>query len=145
MQVYEDLGGYEDVKVTMEGLLELYNAKHKPLNLVFFEDALQHLVRILRTITLPQGNNLLVGVGGSGKQSLARLAAYTAQCGVFEITLSRGYDEVALREDLKVRSDPAASPGNIQLYANANKTFATWCGRPCRCSCVKRSRKFMNE
>jgi hypothetical protein len=48
-----------------------------------------------------QGNCLLVGVGGSGKQSLSRLAAYTAGCEVFEITLTRGYDEASFREDLK--------------------------------------------
>jgi hypothetical protein len=42
-----------------------------------------------------------VGVGGSGKQSLSRLAAYTAGCEVFEITLTRGYDEPSFREDLK--------------------------------------------
>lgn len=48
-----------------------------------------------------QGNCLLVGVGGSGKQSLARLAAYVAGCGVYEITLTRGYDETLFREDLK--------------------------------------------
>ena len=50
---------------------------------------------------LPQGNLLLVGVGGSGKQSLSRLAAYTSGCDVFEITLTRGYDDTAFREDLK--------------------------------------------
>lgn len=48
-----------------------------------------------------QGNSLLVGVGGSGKQSLSKLAAYTAGCEVFEITLTRGYDETMFREDLK--------------------------------------------
>jgi hypothetical protein len=48
-----------------------------------------------------QGNCLLVGVGGSGNHSLSRLAAYTAGCEVFEITLTRGYDETSFREDLK--------------------------------------------
>ena len=48
-----------------------------------------------------QGNCLLVGVGGSGKQSLARLAASAAGCEVFEISLSRGYDTSAFRTDLK--------------------------------------------
>merc|ERR1719409_837121 len=71
------------------------------MNLVFFEDALEHLTRIHRIIRLDQGNALLVGVGGSGKQSLSKLAAYTAGCGVFEITLTRGYDESMFRDDLK--------------------------------------------
>jgi len=42
-----------------------------------------------------------VGVGGSGKQSLAKLAAFMSGCEVFEITLTRGYDEIMFREDLK--------------------------------------------
>ena len=45
---------------------------------------------------------LQVGVGGSGKQSICRLASFAAQCEVFEITLTRGYGEAAFREDLKV-------------------------------------------
>jgi dynein heavy chain, axonemal len=100
-RLYEDLGTYSDIKPIFEGLLAAYNEKKKPMNLVFFEDALEHLARIHRTIRLPQGNCLLVGVGGSGKQSLSKLAAYTAGCEVFEITLTRGYDEVAFREDIK--------------------------------------------
>lgn len=54
-----------------------------------------------RVIRMDQGHALLVGVGGSGRQSLARLAAFAAGCEVFEITLSRGYGEEEFREDLK--------------------------------------------
>ena len=72
------------------------------MNLVLFDDALDHLTRLHRVLRMPMGHALLVGVGGSGKQSITRLAAFAADCEVFEITLSRGYHETQFREDLKV-------------------------------------------
>ena len=39
------------------------------MNLVLFDDALEHLTRIHRVIRMDKGNALLVGVGGSGKAS----------------------------------------------------------------------------
>lgn len=82
-------------------ILEEYNENHKPMNLVLFDDALEHLTRVHRVIRMDQGHALLVGVGGSGRQSVARLAAFAANCEVFEITLTRGYGEEEFREDLK--------------------------------------------
>jgi dynein heavy chain len=71
------------------------------MNLVLFDDCLDHLVRVHRLMRLPRGNALLVGVGGSGKQSITRLSAYTSGADVFTITLTRGYNETLFREDLK--------------------------------------------
>ncbi|UYV65970.1 DNAH10 [Cordylochernes scorpioides] len=70
--------------------------------LVLFDNALEHLTKIQRVLRIDEGNCMLVGVEGSGKQSLTRLAAFTAGYTTFEVVLSRGYKEANFREDLKV-------------------------------------------
>jgi len=61
----------------IEEYLEDYNSTSKqPMKLILFLDACDHVSRIARILRQPLGNALLLGVGGSGRQSLARLATY---------------------------------------------------------------------
>ena len=102
-QLYQDLGSYTTVREVMTDVLEVYNLEHesRELKLVLFQAALEHLCRIYRIIRMPRGNALLVGVGGSGKQSLTKLAAFAAGYELFSITLTRSYGEREFREELQ--------------------------------------------
>ena len=71
------------------------------MNLVFFQDALSHAVRISRILRQPRGNAMLIGVGGSGKQSLTRIAAFIADMPCLSIEINRGYGIKEFREDIK--------------------------------------------
>ena len=101
VRLYEDMQDYAYIKPVLDEVLTQYNMANKVMNLVLFDDCLDHLVRVHRLMRLKRGNALLVGVGGSGKQSITRLAAFTAGADVFTITLTRGYNEQLFRDDLK--------------------------------------------
>lgn len=100
-RLYEDLNNWAQVKEKLEKMLEDYGYDNKPMTLVLFNDALDHVTRIHRIIRFPKGSALLVGFGGSGKQSLTKLATYTACYQIFTISLVRGYKEADFREDLR--------------------------------------------
>ena len=101
-RVYEDLQDFDASGALFTEILEEYNNTFNPMNIVLFEDALDHATRVHRVLRMINGHALLVGVGGSGKQSLTRLASFAAGCDIFEIKLSRGYNEGSFKEDLKV-------------------------------------------
>lgn len=98
---YDQVGSLDRLSATLEDALCEYNETNPTMDLVLFEDALKHVARISRIILNEGGHALLVGVGGSGKQSLARLAAHLCGYTVKQIVISATYGVADLKEDLK--------------------------------------------
>lgn len=71
------------------------------MKLVMFLDACDHVARITRVLRQPLGNALLLGVGGSGRQSLSRLATFIANYRLFQIEVVKGYGMQNWRDDVK--------------------------------------------
>ncbi len=69
--------------------------------LVMFSDALEHVARVARVLRQPQGNALLLGVGGSGRQSMTKLATYIMNYQLSCVEIVKGYSMNDWREDLK--------------------------------------------
>jgi len=62
---------------------------------------MEHICRISRIIDLPVGNALLVGVGGSGKQSLTKLSAFILGYDVIRIVVTTNYTMMDLKTDIQ--------------------------------------------
>ncbi|PFH34573.1 dynein heavy chain family protein [Besnoitia besnoiti] len=116
-RVYLPIKNMEQLKQVLDEKLQEYSKTYVDLPLVLFDDAMEHVARMCRVIDQPGGNALLVGVGGSGKQSLSRLAAFISKMEIFQVTVNQHYDRIAFKTDLQELLNKAAvRPGTPHAF-----------------------------
>ena len=92
----------EQVLQAVNTTLEDHNKEAtKTVDIVLFQEAIDHLSSLSRLFTMQRGHALLVGVKSSGRKSLARLALHMASIDPFEIAITRTYGFTEWREDIK--------------------------------------------
>lgn len=101
-QRYEEIPSVEEYQQVTSLFLEEYNDTHRDkIDIVLFRYALKHLARICRVLTIPCGNMLLVGTGGSGRQSLTKLSAAIKKYNLCQPEISSIYGMQEWREEIK--------------------------------------------
>jgi dynein heavy chain len=85
-----------------QNCLDEYNATHKTkMDVVLFDYALEHLSKICRVLSMACGSSLLVGISGSGRQSLTRLASEIYGQALFQPEITNNYSLNEWRDDIK--------------------------------------------
>ena len=89
-RLYAEVADLGKLRKTIESYLEDYNAQtNHPMKLTLFLNAIEHVSKISRILRQPKGNALLLGVGGSGRQSLTRLAVFCGEMEEFQIQIAK--------------------------------------------------------
>ena len=101
-RVYEVITDVDKMIKKFVEYLGVYNegVKHS-MRLVMFLDVWDHMSKIWRILWQPKGHALLLGIGGSGRQSLSRLATYISNYQVYQIEVSKGFNMAMWRDNLR--------------------------------------------
>jgi dynein heavy chain len=90
---------------------ELNMSSSNRMNLVFFEDAILHCLRIARVLRQSRGSLMLIGMGGSGKQSLIRMSSFMYEMSFRQLEIVKGFNSKLFRERIKEMMFDAALRG----------------------------------
>jgi dynein heavy chain len=102
VKLYEEIKDKNKLFKQLESSLDDYNMSNTgKMNLVFFDDCMDHILRISRILRQPRGNAMMIGVGGSGKQSATRLASHMLEMEFRQIEITKRFGPNEFREFLK--------------------------------------------
>ena len=118
---YKPIEEMDELKQVLEAKLLEYNESVSVMDLVLFNQAMEHISRIARILFQPCGNGLLVGVGGSGKQSLSKLTAFILGHDVFRIVVASNYGLGDLKTDIQTLFTKTGVAGLEMLFLLTDK------------------------
>ncbi|KAM9844002.1 dynein axonemal heavy chain 3-like [Aulostomus maculatus] len=116
-RAYDEITDLKALQEVHEFYLDEYNSYSKaPMALVMFMFAIEHISRICRVLKQDNGHLLLVGIGGSGRQSATKLATFINDYVLFQIELTKTYSISDWREDVKTMMLKAGVEGKSLVF-----------------------------
>ena len=59
------------------------------MDVALFEFAINHILRICRVMKMARGNAMLVGLGGSGRSTLVKVASLVCDYNIFTVDITK--------------------------------------------------------
>ncbi|OWZ39026.1 dynein heavy chain 1, cytosolic [Cryptococcus neoformans Tu259-1] len=91
----------EQLREYTKARLKVFYEEELDVQLVLFNDVLDHVLRIDRVFRQIQGHLLLIGVSGGGKTTLSRFVAWMNGLSIYQIKVSNKYTGADFDEDLR--------------------------------------------
>lgn len=120
---YEQIKDVNKLISQLKSIQEQYNEVNKTskMNLNFFEYAIDHILRIARVLRQSRGSMMIIGNGGSGKQTLCKFASICMEYSINTITpTGKDYKLSYFRKDIKKPIVDAANFKNSALILTDN-------------------------
>ena len=121
-KIYEPIESFKALEERLKYFLDQYNdiIRGSDMDLVFFPDAVIHLIKISRVIRNPGGNMMLVGVGGSGQSFLVavKMQKFLSFFFQMEFTDSGSQSMDSPPREIKMMDAVAVVSGDIRYEIN---------------------------
>lgn len=110
----------EKLSTRVETFLEDYNSvSKKPMKLVLFEFAVDHVLRVCRVLKLSRGHGLLIGLGGNGRQSLTRLSSFIMDYDLYQVEVNKSFTlDMWKQEMIKLMTITGVENKNVVFLVN---------------------------
>lgn len=90
-----------DLRQHVQSQLAVFKEEELDVDLVLFDDVMDHILRIDRVFKQRQGHVLAIGISGGGKSLISRFVAWRNHLSIFTIKVNKHYTPTDFEDDLQ--------------------------------------------